>query len=128
MQQEKAKATKLSNRGRPDKAARLMREVIANRQRASGEAMLDDYMMLALFLFNAGEIEETVEVLEQAASLFPEQPEIYENLGVTLGRLGRNDGAIENLETALSLGSTRPLWSSCASYRLRKDDDVSISW
>ena len=106
MQPEKAKALELSSRGQHDQAVRLMREVVANRQRDSEQAMLDDYMLLAGCLFNSGEIEETVSVLEHAASLFPDQPVVLENLGVAFQRLGKLDRAAESLEAALLLGST----------------------
>lgn len=103
MDRRKREALKLSQSGRHIEAADLLRQVIA--ARGKNRASLDDYMMLAGFLFSAGQMAETAATLRQAASRFPDAAVVYENLGVALRRLGETADAIVALETALKLGS-----------------------
>jgi len=78
------------------------------RKRAEGRVVAEDFAMLGLFLVSAGRNEAAVVTLSAAATQFPEDANIQENLGVILYRLGRLDEALEVLQRALALNPTSP--------------------
>ena len=52
--------------------------------------------------------QEALAQYEQALSLEPMQPAIHRNLGMLLGRLGRNSEAIQHLRTVLQIVPNEP--------------------
>jgi len=63
-----------------------------------------DHLVRAFKLFTARQIKESLQLLNEAATLFPKDSAVRENLGVLHIRLGDVDAAIAELNRALELG------------------------
>ncbi|MBH64540.1 MAG: hypothetical protein CL569_19255 [Alphaproteobacteria bacterium] len=68
-------------------------------------AALTDHLRLALYLYGAGDHVGRLTALEQAERIFPDEPRVLENLGVTLLMLNRLDEARSKLKSAVTLGT-----------------------
>ncbi len=115
-------ALRLYRSGDLEKAIATQQEVIAQAAR-QGVQHAKHYLALAMFLFEAGRFPEALDWLQKAAWIWPSDPEIAENAGVLLQRLGRLPEAIAELERALALGSQslNVLDCLCNCYGLLKD-------
>ena len=93
--------------GRLDAAAAGFAALLADlRQR--GEIRPHHHLDLALCHFSANRMAEAAAAIRAGLSEFPADPELHENLGVCLGRLGDNQGAVASLTRAVELGSAKP--------------------
>jgi tetratricopeptide (TPR) repeat protein len=88
--------------GHFDRAIGIQRELIAA---SGGQPRLDQYMMLAMILFERGLFSESLDWLRRAGKIWPSDPQIAENAGVTLSRLNRWEEARDELHRAIALGS-----------------------
>ena len=90
--------------GRFSEAIRAQRQVVDTPD-DHADVTMADHLNLALYHHAAGEHAARLVVLEKAELLFPEEPSVLENLGVTLLMLDRLEDAKMRLEVAVSLGS-----------------------
>jgi tetratricopeptide (TPR) repeat protein len=90
--------------GNFDKAIALQKHRLAEATRL-GQSSADDYLVLAMYLFEQGVFPESLDWLLKAAEIWPSNFEIAENTGILLLRLQRWKEAQEVLERALTLGS-----------------------
>lgn len=64
--------------------------------------------LLSLYAYGAGDYDLALENLESLRSVFPDDSEIIENIGVILRQLGRSEEAAKALLEAHQLGPVRP--------------------
>lgn len=86
---------------RPDDAIKLFQSASAA-QPDNGRLAYD----LGLFLWSKGMNAEAYDALQRAATLLPNEPEIYYHLGVTAIGLNKSDEAIKHLEKYLASNPT----------------------
>lgn len=86
-------------------AVSLQEQIIIEAAR-SNQSRVHHYLALGMFLFECGDFPRSLDWLQQAADLWPQNAEIAENTGVLLSRLARWKEAREQHERAIELGST----------------------
>jgi hypothetical protein len=91
--------------GNFDAAINKQQQLIAEATRL-GRSRAQDYLALAMFLFESGAFRESLDWLQKAAAIWPANPQLWENIGVLLLRLERWEEATKELERAVALGST----------------------
>ena len=65
-------------------------------------------------LQTTGQFNQALEIARQGIELYPEEAELYRNLGVVLDRLGDTGNVIKNYFKAISLNPQQPFWAYCA--------------
>jgi len=71
----------------------------------AGRSPAHDHLVRGLKLFTAQDFKASFDVMTEAATLYPEEPAVHENLGVVLMKLRKFDASIAALNRALELGS-----------------------
>jgi Flp pilus assembly protein TadD len=102
-QQSANLATAYTKTGKPDEAARVLRDALN-----IAPVSLPLVHQLAAILVQLGRLEETATALELALSHHPDDALTHEALGVVLARLKQMAGAKEHLERAIALGDNTP--------------------
>jgi hypothetical protein len=87
-------------------------------------------LQIAYYLFLDGAYEPGRQILEHAATRFPDHSELLLNLAVLQSRTGRHADARASLERYLELGGTEPSAYDglCAACHKLGDDDVARQW
>jgi len=98
----RAAAREQHRRGRFLEAVRTQIELVNNLQRA-GQANHQDKKLLCLYLYSLGDNASAVLVLRDLAGHMPDDPDVYENLGVVLLRSGKPREALAELRRALAM-------------------------
>ena len=70
-----------------------------------GRLRAQNHLALAMFLFESGAFQESLDWLQKAVAIWPTNPQLWENIGVLLLRLERWDEARIELERSVALGS-----------------------
>jgi tetratricopeptide (TPR) repeat protein len=91
-------------RGSLEEAISLQRRVVLVNDPHQKPA-LRDFLLLGLFLHSNRQIAEMNSVLRDALRLYPDAPELHENLGIGLRAEGNFAAAAAALQRALALGS-----------------------
>ena len=97
-----AQARVLHQAGRAAQAQALCREVLRRTPRHFGALHL-----LGLLAFEAGHVQSSAELLEQATQARPGDADAHADLGFALYTLGRHAQALASLDRALALDATR---------------------
>ena len=95
-------------RGDLDEALDVQRKLLA-----SGPALADDTLFLALMLFATRDLPAGIDVLRDSISHFPDNPALHENLAVCLVTAGRFAESVAACREALALGSASPNVLDC---------------
>ena len=103
-QQRREGARRAYLAGRFGEAIEAQRQIVKTPVDQS-DATLADHLTLALYHHAADDHAGRLDVLQNAEPLFPEEPLVLENLGITLLMLDRLEDAQEKLKAAVSLGS-----------------------
>jgi Flp pilus assembly protein TadD len=102
-QQSANLAAAYTKTGKPDEAARVLREGLN-----TSPDSLSLVHQLAEVLVQLGRLDETATALELALARHPDDALTHEALGVVLARLKQMTGAKEHLERAIALGDNTP--------------------
>ena len=81
--------------------------------KAAGERQVNDFLFAGLLYDCANRPADGVATLQEAIALYPNAPELHENLAVFLLGLRDLPGCIDAANTALSLGSLSPNVHDC---------------
>ena len=72
------------------------------------------YSVLIDRLQTTGQFNKALEIARQGIELYPEEAELYRNLGVVQDRQGDTHNVIKNYFKAISINPQQPFWAYCA--------------
>jgi tetratricopeptide (TPR) repeat protein len=81
--------------------------------RGQDALIADDLLFYGLMLYGIKRLDEGIAALTEAAERFPDNAQVWENLGVFLLGAGQIAASIERTEKAIALGTTSPNVYDC---------------